>query len=704
MRKIFAICIMLQCTTIFSQTTIYVNQSVLGGLQNGTSWADAFPDLQQALAVATNCDTIWVAAGTYYPTATTDRSIYFVLKNGVKMYGGFLGWETNLTQQDFEQNKTILSGNIGLPQGSDNSYHVLYGEGLDSTTVLDGFVVTKGNANNPDNDQNHGGGLLLNPSFDVYNTCPIIQNCRFEQNYASVGGAIAIYRWSFAQNYVNPIIRNCQFTSNRSSIFGGAVAKVGPSVPGHPFVLDNCVFSKNAVLGGDGGGLFISKTENTTILRHCLFEKDTAKVSLGGGIYFASGYEELTGATLIIDSCIFKENSATEGGGLYYYDGGLASFGVPPFKAELLSCIFEKNVSTNGVGAGYAFIGVAKSKLSVNVSGCEFNENLSQSYCITYLQGLKESDCKLSIKNCKYLKNRRLGSSTLGSFPILFGLGSNSGKLNATIENCIFMENAGGISSVCSSGGGKVITQITNCTFFDNYGLILNKSYYPNFNGVDDYVETYVNNCIIWEPEADLWTMFSDNDFMIQKLEGYHVDNCLLSLDSSSTSFYPIFGSNNISETDPLFENAANGDFRLEACSPAVNAGNNLIVDTLGIFTDLDGNPRIRFDTVDIGAYETQDSCFSISSKEPSQVSISATVVPNPARPGSFLDIQVLGFEQDEIEWVMRDAYGRTVSSGSASLGEKQGFSVVAPISPGTYILDMRSGSQIFNLKFVVLK
>ena len=92
-------------------------------------------------------------------------------KNGVKIYGGFWGSETDFSQRDFELHETILSGNIGLPQGADNSYHVLYGEGLDSTTVLDGFVITKGNANGSEV-QSMGGGLVLRPSSEVYNTVP----------------------------------------------------------------------------------------------------------------------------------------------------------------------------------------------------------------------------------------------------------------------------------------------------------------------------------------------------------------------------------------------------------------------------------------------------------------------------------------------------------------------------------------------------
>ncbi|MDO8367513.1 MAG: choice-of-anchor Q domain-containing protein [Saprospiraceae bacterium] len=697
MRKILTLILALQSIFLFSQTTLYVNQNVQGGLQNGTNWSDAYPDLQQALSVTTIGDTIWVAKGIYYPTTTTDRSIFFVLKNGVKMYGGFLGWETNLTQRDIELNETTLSGNIGLPQGSDNSYHVLYGEGLDSTTVLDGFVITKGNANGS-GVESMGGGLVLRPSPGIYNTRPILQNCRFEGNYAFSGGAISCERNDLFDNFINPIIINCQFISNRSTFSGGAIAKIGPALLGQPFIMEACVFSKNNAQFGDGGGVFISRTEYATILRHCVFEKDTGKIALGGGMHFASGYEDFnTGATLILDSCIFKENIATMGGGFYYNDGSSPTNPIP-FQSTLLGCVFEMNTTTNGFGAAFCFMGQAQSKLSMEVNSCLFNGNLSHTFNITYFQGLKASNSTLLIKNCNYFNNKRLENPSLACFPIEFGIGGTGGRFEAKIENCLFAGNGGGISSLCNSTGGGVNTYISNCTFYNNNEYIFNKSYYPNFNGVDHYAETYVNNCVIWEPEAGLWTMFSDNDFMIQKLDGYHVDNCLLSLDSSITNFYPIFGDHNISETDPLFVDAANRDFRLETCSPAVNAGNNIIVDTMNILTDLDGNPRIRFDTVDIGAYESQDPCFTSSSTAPPTALISAVLSPNPVSPGGLLDIQVSGIEHLKVEWMLRDAYGRALTSGYGG-GDIQ---LNAPSTPGVYFFEIREGVRSVWLKLVV--
>ena len=49
---------------------IYVKHDA-AGLNNGTSWTDAYTNLQAGFGNASSGDTIWVAAGTYVPTTTT---------------------------------------------------------------------------------------------------------------------------------------------------------------------------------------------------------------------------------------------------------------------------------------------------------------------------------------------------------------------------------------------------------------------------------------------------------------------------------------------------------------------------------------------------------------------------------------------------------------------------------------------------------
>jgi hypothetical protein len=115
---------------------------------------------------------ILVAKGTY--TLSTDVTDTFLLKKGVKVYGGFAGGETSLSDRNWVDNVTTLDG-----QG--NAYHVVTGaeDATPDDTRLDGFTVTGGNANGPSDSDIHGGGMFNN------NSSPTVVNCTFSGNKAN---------------------------------------------------------------------------------------------------------------------------------------------------------------------------------------------------------------------------------------------------------------------------------------------------------------------------------------------------------------------------------------------------------------------------------------------------------------------------------------------------------------------------------------
>ena len=88
-------------------------------------------------------DEIWVAAGEYKPTTGDDRTISFVLKDGVAIYGGFAGGETARDQRDWELNATTLRGFNSVI----NSYHVVTCGVVGGDTVLDGVTIYDAKAN-----------------------------------------------------------------------------------------------------------------------------------------------------------------------------------------------------------------------------------------------------------------------------------------------------------------------------------------------------------------------------------------------------------------------------------------------------------------------------------------------------------------------------------------------------------------------------
>lgn len=228
--------------------TMFVNDNATGA-NNGTSWTDAFTDLQSALAVACTGAEIWVAAGTYYPTTGTDRNATFSMKNGVGIYGGFDGSETLLSQSDWLNNTTVLSGNIGDPNdASDNSYSVVYaGNGVTSSAELNGFTIRDASGSG------YGGGLMAEIGS------PTINHCIFRNNSSSyVGGGLSCLSSS-------PIVINCIFRENYSTNFGGGMSNIWGGTP----IVTNCSFIGNQAAFTGGGGVYSQDAVMT--ITNCTF-------------------------------------------------------------------------------------------------------------------------------------------------------------------------------------------------------------------------------------------------------------------------------------------------------------------------------------------------------------------------------------------------------------------------------------------------
>ena len=143
----------LQAGTIYRVTTTGATSGACG---TAADWSTPC-DLKYALSIATSGAEIWAQQGTYY--TGTIRDDYFSLKNGVAVYGGFVGTETVRTQRNSNPatNGTILSGDFaGTPATGDDAYHVVVGNFVNSNTILDGFTITKGNGMGPGHF--YGGG------------------------------------------------------------------------------------------------------------------------------------------------------------------------------------------------------------------------------------------------------------------------------------------------------------------------------------------------------------------------------------------------------------------------------------------------------------------------------------------------------------------------------------------------------------------
>lgn len=263
---------------LIPESIIYVDADAPGA-NNGSSWGDAYTDLQVALGAATNGDQIWVAEGTYKPTSGTSRYIAFELKSGVALYGGFAGTETLLSQRDWQAHPTILSGDIGTTGvAGDNSYNVVRGNSTVSTAMLDGFVVTGGYANGSPDTYDKGGGL------HVSNGSPTIANVTFVDNYAmNHGGGMMVQYTS------TPLVVNCVFSGNSTAWNAGGLAVLWF---GHPTVV-NSTFSGN--IGHNGGGIVNLEQGNATVRNTILWGNESPQIGLQTGASISVQYSLIEG-------------------------------------------------------------------------------------------------------------------------------------------------------------------------------------------------------------------------------------------------------------------------------------------------------------------------------------------------------------------------------------------------------------------------
>lgn len=230
---------------------LYVNEAATGS-RTGTSWANAFASLQDALAFnCPNVTEIWVARGTYRPAVGTNRDSAFIMRNNLAIYGGFVGTETQLSQRNWRLNETILSGDIGVPGNrSDNSHNVISNNnnGLNATAVLDGFIIRDGQGNKNEYARSRGGGM-----FNL-NSSPTMRNCIFVGNFSSqYGGAV------FNQGATStPTFINCVFSGNQA-LFGGGIYNESAQTQ-----VINCTFSSNQI-SGNGGGMYSYGTPKAVV-------------------------------------------------------------------------------------------------------------------------------------------------------------------------------------------------------------------------------------------------------------------------------------------------------------------------------------------------------------------------------------------------------------------------------------------------------
>ncbi len=339
----------------FCQNTVFVDVDAQGAA-DGTSWADAFPDLQVALFAEGAAD-YWVAEGVYKPGASRFSS--FNVPSGAKVYGGFSGNEASLDERDVDAHITKFSGDLSgndvfyLGNISENSLHVVRMFNTAAGTLLDGVVVEGGYAfgSNP----NRGAGL------DVFGGHATVNNCTFRFNVARDGAAVSV------TSGADVTFNNCFFDRNETRYGKGA----GINVSGSSTVsVNKSKFDTNHSTGGtyQGAGAGINAEVGTTIVVcQTVFVGNKTEFGCCGGLEPCVGGAICSLGTADLRECRFLGNKAHNGGALYL-DG----------EAAVENCEFSANNALAQLGFGGLGGGVVvKGGSNTSLRCCTFYANLA---------------------------------------------------------------------------------------------------------------------------------------------------------------------------------------------------------------------------------------------------------------------------------------------------------------------------------------
>lgn len=324
------------------ENIIYVDVTNETNDVDGSSWNKAYNNLNDALNSAEFGDEIWVSKGVYIPS-NSNREISFEMKDGVSLYGGFIGNESKRESRNWLKNITILSGEIGNPNKiEDNTKTVVKA----ANNILDGFTIsggyglgnTQGNTNqgeparvkqigsnsvghsSPNAILSSGGKPGTGAGIQIWQVSPVISNCTITDNYSGKAGGIYIVgsvmmgpnkkqNKTKVEDKKLPTFINCFISDNTAVMRGGGVSI---DMGGSAWFIDT-IFSDNSCTLGKGGAIY-NDFGCSPYLINTLFINNFAQ---SGGAIGNDGE-----SNPVIYQSTFYNNSASEAGGALYQGTG----------------------------------------------------------------------------------------------------------------------------------------------------------------------------------------------------------------------------------------------------------------------------------------------------------------------------------------------------------------------------------------------
>ena len=543
-------------------TTYHVDAARPDDSGDGLTPATAKQSIQAAIGLAADGDEITVADGTYAPITTGDRLITIRSLNGADVTfidgGGAMRCAT-------------LSDETGTDL-------------ITTNTVLIGFTLKNGNVTS-DYYPALGGGAY----GGTLNDCALTNNsaiCTFS-GYADASGGGAY----------GATLNNCTLAGNTVSVPSSSSASFAIGGGASRSTLNNCALTGNTAAAAygyaEGGGVCICTLNNCTLTGNTAVSyavsSDFFDGAIGGGA-----------SSSTLNNCTLAGNTATaffqaSGGGACYgtltdctltgntaeTEGGTAS-GGGAYLGTLTRCTLTGNTATNTYDrANLNISAYGGGACGGTLNDCTLANNTAVSASAAYGGGAaSERLVPCTLNNCTLTGNTAItiASTSSASYYVQGG-----GAYDVRLNNCLLTGNAAiaTVSAILAvSGGGAAGGTLNNCTVAGNTVSSASASDTPRGGGTSGGT---LNNCIVWGNTAASSANCNSG-----------------TIAHSCTSPLPADGEGN-TDGDPLFADAANGDFRLSPGSPCIDAGIN--TRAYG-FADLDANLRVHNGTVDMGAYE----------------------------------------------------------------------------------------------------
>ncbi len=567
-RRLFVMLVgLLWCALVSRADTHYVS---LDGTNNPpyTTWAGAATQIQWAINAAAAGETVLVSNGTYN------------LTNQISL-------TNNITVQSLNgTNVTFINGNNYPGKPVTNSCIYMTKGTLGGPGLLGGFTISNGYYGS--NIWGGGGGGIamgdVNDKPDncyVYNCCIYGNTCSNNSGYSGGGG---IFIWSDGTHGV--VISNCTVLNNKAVALpdwsgghgGGIWLNSGPHL-----IIDSRISGNTAT--NWGGGIAVYFADGNVTITNCLVDGNRA--SYGGGIV----HQGKGGA---VANCVISNNVAGSRVGGIYLTGCI----------KLINSIIIGNVASAGRSGGIETYGGGSGREGVMISNCQVIANTATGGEAggIYLNPIYNPTQTIMIVdsviagNVAKTNGGGIGSQAQAGFPLPH-YPTNSG----VIKNCLIYGN----TNLTSNGGGVCLKNLDdgtpyvliNCTIAGNQAGTLGGGVWSG--AASNYVTKCIINCIIYSN-----TTTNDN------YDEIYNDNAVNTNNYWYTCVRPTPGTVNTTPApnqnitnNPLFVDQASRDYRLNGCSPCVNAGTNQAWMTNAV--DLGRRIRIRYNRVDMGAYET---------------------------------------------------------------------------------------------------